>query len=64
MKTNSKLEPKAVAGTLVYDICGWDYGLAKDDTRMTGVEHVSVTLNDNGEPPFFTVPRSDIEPVP
>ena len=41
----SRIEPKAVAGTVVFRPTGWDYGLASDDTRMTGIEHISVTLN-------------------
>lgn len=62
VKKDSKLEPKARAGSTIYSINGWDYGLAKDDTRMTGVEHVSVTLNSDGSSPFFTIPRADLEP--
>lgn len=38
------------------------YGCANDDTRDTGIEHVSVSLNESGEP-FFTIPREDIEPL-
>ena len=49
-------EPKAVAGTSVYSARGYDYGLASDDTRMTGVEHTSVTLDPNGDYPVFTIP--------
>lgn len=63
MRADSRLEPKAAAGAMVYDIKGWDYGLASDDTRLTGIEHVSVTLNADGDYPFFTVPRQDLEEV-
>lgn len=63
IKKDSKLEPKATAGTTVYSPRGWDYGLANDDTRATGVEHVSVTLNSEGDPPSFTIPRADLEPL-
>lgn len=52
------------AGTTVYRTHYSDYGTASGDTRMTGVEHVSVTLNQNGEYPFFTVPVADLEPIP
>lgn len=64
LKKASKLEPKATAGSIVYSLRGYDYGLASDDTRMTGVEHVSVTLNADGDYPSFTIPRADIEPAP
>jgi hypothetical protein len=53
------LEP----GQTVYDTKGHDYGLANDDTRMTGIEHVSVTLDENGEYPFFTIPKADLEKI-
>lgn len=35
------------------------YGVASTDTRMTGVEHVSVSVEMHGEP-FFTIPREDV----
>ena len=35
------------------------YGCASDDTRVTGIEHIAVALNETGEP-FFTVPREDV----
>lgn len=63
MKVNSDLEPKAVVGTVVYDCKGYDYGLASDDTRMTGRKHISVTLSETGEYPSFTVPLEDLEPI-
>ncbi len=61
MLVDSDLEPKAKAGTVVYDIRGWDYGLASDDTRMTGVQHVSVTLDEDGGYPSFTVREDHIQ---
>lgn len=63
VKSDSKLQPKATAGSTVYRFSGYDYGLASDDTRMTGVEHVSVTLDSAGGAPSFTIPRNDIEPL-
>lgn len=56
-------EPEAVAGTIVYGCAHHDYGLASDDTRATGVPHMSVTLNSDGSYPFFTVPERDAEPL-
>lgn len=42
--------------TVVYSCRFSDYGCAGDDTRMTGIEHQSVTLKEDGDYPFFTVP--------
>lgn len=53
---DSKIEPKATKGTTVYDCAGYDYGCANDDTRMTGIEHKSYTLDPDGGYPFFTHP--------
>lgn len=51
------------AGTVVYEFRYTDYGLANDDTRATGVEHVSVTFDAEGKWPSFTVPMSHLEPL-
>jgi hypothetical protein len=56
-------ELKARTGDTVYPCTGWDYGCANDDTAVTGIEHTSVTLKPNGDYPFFTVPKQDLEPV-
>ena len=56
-------EKTAVAGTIVYPCARCDYGLAEDDTRMTGIRHISVTLSPDGGYPFFTVPEDSIERV-
>ena len=63
MKSDSGLEPLAVRGTEVFKGARYDYGLASDDTRITGVEHVSVTLSPDGDYPYFTVPRSGLKVV-
>lgn len=47
----------------VYQCKGHDYGLASDDSRATGIEHVSVTLDPTGDYPFFTIPKTDLEEV-
>lgn len=36
------------------------YGLASDDSRDTGIEHISVSCEMNGTP-YFTIPRMDVE---
>jgi len=51
------------AGTICYDVSKWDYGCSSDDTRHTGIEHVAVTLNADGDYPFFTVVKDDLEQV-
>jgi hypothetical protein len=51
------------AGTTVYQ-CGFhDYGLARDDTNHTGIEHKSVTLDPTGDYPFFTAPVHSLQKV-
>jgi hypothetical protein len=59
---DSTIKPDVKAGTTVYEYLGYDYGLASDDTRMTRIEHVSVTLEPNVTP-SFTVPRRDLAPI-
>lgn len=54
-------EVKAKAGTVVYSARMHDYGLAGDDTRLTGVQHVSVTLEPDGGYPVFTIPEKDLK---
>ena len=49
------------AGTEVFKCQKYDYGLARDDTNMTGVDHISVSLNPDGDYPSFSVPEADIE---
>ena len=48
------------AGTVVYQAKFYDYGLASDDERCTGMPHRSVTLNPDGRYPFFTVPTRHV----
>lgn len=51
------------AGTIVFDCANYDYGVASDDTRMTGVEHVSVSEKADGGYPFFTIPKAALERI-
>jgi hypothetical protein len=50
-------------GATVYRLFGWDYGCAADDTRLLGFDHVAVTLEPDGDYPFFTIPLADLEPI-
>ena len=51
------------AGTLVYPLKMHDYGLASDDTRATGIEHISVTQDPTGGYPSITATYDDLEEV-
>jgi len=61
--SDSKIDASAKAGMTAYDIRGYDYGLARDDTDITGIHHISVTLSDDGGYPSFTIPVSDLEVI-
>lgn len=61
MLKDSTIAPEAKVGTVVFRCKGHDYGCASDDTRMTGIEHISVTFHADGSYPFFTVPLSDLK---
>jgi len=49
--------------TIVYDLKASDYGLSNDDTIAEGIEHISVTLKEDGDYPFFTVSVEDLVEV-
>ena len=51
--TQDKFKHKS--GTTVYPYSRYDYGLAEEDTEMTGEHHISVCLSTDGSTPFFTV---------
>lgn len=51
-------------GARVYSCKGYDYGCANEDTRRLGLAHVSVTLDAEGDYPFFTIPKEDLTPSP
>ena len=57
---DSDLRSEARAGTTVYSCRLGTYGLAAQDTRMTGRRHRCVTLDPEGGYPFFTVPEADL----
>lgn len=61
MLTDSQINPDAVKGTIVYKAAKADYGCASDDTAMTGIPHISVSLKPDGDYPFFTHPLRDLE---
>lgn len=63
LKADNRIEPAAAAGTVVYPLKGYDYGLASDDTDATGIPHRSVTLDRAGGYPSFTAPEPDLEPI-
>lgn len=51
------------SGTICYPLRGYDYGLASDDTRVTGHEHRSYTLKAFGGYPSFTHRVDQMEEV-
>lgn len=58
---NSRSAVPTELGEKVYTSVGHDYGCASQDTRYTGVEHVSVTRDPASKYPFFTIPMKDLE---
>ena len=59
--------PYAKKGTILFGFDEYDYGLSYDDTRITGKDHISVTLVENGHnikqggSGFYSVPLEDLE---
>ena len=49
-----------LAGTIVYDFLGCDYGCKAEDEYMTGCKHLVVTTSPDGSGPFFTVPAKHL----
>lgn len=60
LNKDSKVNPAVKAGSIVYELRGSDYGLARDDTAMLGYECKSVTLDPEGGYPSFSVPAHDL----
>lgn len=54
-----RLEP----GVFIYRCTKPDYGCANDDTRILGKEHMSMTLDPDGDYPFFTVPVENMQAI-
>lgn len=48
-------------GDVVYSIAGYDWGIASEDSRSSGIDHTSVTYSPEGKHPFFTIPKDDIQ---
>jgi hypothetical protein len=63
MLSNSTIEPEATKGRTVYKCAKHDYGCASDDTRITGVQHISLSLTSDGDYPFFTHPLKLLKPL-
>jgi len=61
--TDSGIEPTAKKGATVYKCAKADYGCADLDTRMTGIQHISVSLKPDGDYPFFTHALKDLQKV-
>lgn len=64
LRADRAADKSLAVGQAVYDCKSHDYGMASDDSRLTGIEHTSVTHKEDGDYPFFTIPVADIERVP
>lgn len=53
----------AKEGDIVFDYMSHDYGLANADSRLTGVEHTSITLDPAGGSPSFTHPKHQLKEI-
>ncbi|MNO13135.1 hypothetical protein D3C76_27610 [compost metagenome] len=60
---DSTIEPTAKAGTFAYACTKYDYGSASVDTHITGRKHVSLSLKEDGDYPFFTHAEDDLEVI-
>jgi hypothetical protein len=63
LNTALAADSEVKVGDTVYEAQMHDYGLARDDTRHRGFEHVSVTFEEDGGYPFFTIPLRDLKEV-
>lgn len=64
MLSDSRIRPELVRGTIVYDYQSHDYGCGNDDTRMTGIEHGTFTIDPEGlASPFFTHPKNGVREI-
>ena len=61
--TDSQHDPRAKKGMTVYEFMHHDYGLSRDDTIYTGVEHRSYTLDPDGGYPSFTHPVAHLTEI-
>lgn len=53
-------------GDYVYKAQGYDYGVASDDSEVSGEKYVSVSADKHGAIPYFTIPQRALgaaEPV-
>lgn len=53
----------AIEGEIVHEVAKYDYGLANDDSRTTGIEHISVSKHGDGDYPYFTIPKKDLKAI-
>ena len=56
-------DKNAKIGDIVYRCVGYDYGCSSEDTAFRGFQHISVTFNEDGSYPFFTIPEKHLEIV-
>lgn len=61
MNASRSADKTITIGQIVYTCKSYDYGCANDDTKFTGIKHISVTLDPEGKYPFFTIPENDLK---
>lgn len=63
MKADSNIQPDAKKGSIVYEACVHDYGTSRGDSQFMGFQYVSVTFDENGGYPLFSVPLTSLQPI-
>lgn len=61
--SNARSSRPTTAGDIVYKCTRGDYGAAAQDSRMSGIRYISVTFERDGNYPFFTIARDDIQEI-
>lgn len=50
-------------GDICYEKIGHDYSLARDDTYVTGIEHISVCKESTGDGTGVTIPLAHLKEI-
>jgi hypothetical protein len=48
-------------GEIVYKFRGNDYGIAEDDTELSGFPHICITMDPSGQGEFISVREQDVK---
>ena len=58
---NSRSAIETAVGDIVYLCNKYDYDCSNDDSRIFNEEYISVTRDETGDYPLFTIPARDVE---